>query len=92
MTETIQPEVPGQHGYQILARLQIGSYFHLVIITAVGSRAAFQSALEDDKFSIEPNPIFAVGRYQCFHAFGHSVERDVPAESKPSIHRVGVSF
>ena len=60
MAETVPSEVPYQCGNRVLSFFQEGRDVYFIVIGVSGSGTPLQGAFENDRFAVDPEPVFAV--------------------------------
>ena len=58
--ETVPSEVPYQCGNRVLSFFQEGRDVYFIVIGVSGSGTPLQGAFENDRFAVDPEPVFAV--------------------------------
>ena len=85
VTETFLAPEPPKHGNRVLPFLQPGRQIHLVVVSVLRIRPAFQSAFKYRLLAVDPKPVLRVHCDPRHGGFRNGADHEVLAKNAPCV-------
>ena len=92
MGKTVLSEMPQQNGDTVLPLAQERSDVHPIVIGILGCRPPFQTPFEDDTLTVDPQPVFRIGRNAHRCGRRKNFQFHVTPECDPGVRKVRTTF